>query len=208
MPFTGVITKRYADPGSLIQAGTSSGALPVVRLSQNDRLRAVFPVSMSFVSRIQVGDPVDVRIDALDRTLHGRVARFSRKVETATRTMDAEVDLPNADLSLVPGIYATAILKAGHRKDVLLVPIAAVEREKEGGSLYVIDKDHKIEERKATLGLETASMIEVTKGLSENEVIFIGSRSQVKPGQVVEPKILETLPPAADEKPMHTAKAS
>ena len=110
-PFSGVITKRYSDPGALIQAGTSTGSLPLVRLSQNDKLRAVFPVSVSFVSRIKVGDPVEIRIDSsLNRTISGKVARFSRKVETSTRTMDVEVDVPNADLSLIPGIYATAML--------------------------------------------------------------------------------------------------
>lgn len=207
-PFTGVITKRYADPGALIQAGTSSGALPVVRLSQNDKLRAVFPVTMAFVSRIKVGDPVDIRVESQDRTLHGKVARFSRKVETSTRTMDAEVDVPNEDLALVPGIYATAILKSDHRTGVLLVPVAAVVREKEGGSVYIITKDHKIEERKAKLGVETSSMIEILSGVSENEMLFIGSRIQVKPGQEVEPKLIQADKPAADGKTMHTAKAS
>jgi RND family efflux transporter MFP subunit len=57
-PFDGVITKRYVDPGALIQAGTSSSALPLVRLSQSQRLRVVFPVSLSFVSKVQVGDKV------------------------------------------------------------------------------------------------------------------------------------------------------
>ncbi|MDB6140913.1 MAG: Efflux transporter, family, subunit [Verrucomicrobiaceae bacterium] len=207
-PFTGVITKRYADRGALIQAGTSAGAMPVVRLSQNDKLRAVFPVTMSFVSRIKVGDPVDIRIDSVERTLHGKVARFSRKVETSTRTMDAEVDVPNEDLSLIPGLYATAILTADHRSGVLLAPIAAVVREKEGGSVYVITKDHKIEERKTTLGVETPSMIEILGGVSENEMLFIGSRAQVKPGEVVEPKLIEAVKPAVEGKAMHTAKAS
>lgn len=207
-PFTGVITKRYCDPGALIQAGTSSGAMPVVRLSQNDKLRAVFPVSMSFVARIKVGDPVDIHISSLERTLHGVVARFSRKVETSTRTMDAEVDVPNMDLSLIPGIYATAILKAEHKAGALLAPIAAIAREKEGGSVYIITKDHKIEERKATLGIETPSMIEILSGVAENEMVLIGSRTQVKPGQVVEPKLIEASAPKAEGKPLRTAKAN
>ena len=206
-PFTGVVTKRYVDRGSLIQAGTSTGALPLVRLSQNDKLRAVFPVSMSFVSQIKVGDPVDLRVASMDRTLHGVVARFSRKVETATRSMDAEVDVPNEDLSLIPGIYATATLKADHRKGVLLVPLAAVVREKEGGSVYVITQDHKIEERKASLGVETPLMIEILGGVAENEMVLIGSRSLVKPGQVVEPKLIETAPLQSGGKALHTAEA-
>ena len=201
-PFKGVVTKRYADPGSLIQAGTSSGAMPVVRISQNDKLRVVFPVSLSYVSLIKVGDPVDVRIESQNKTLQGKVARISRKVETATRSMDAEVDLPNADLSLTPGIYATAVLSADKRSGVLLVPIAAVVREKSSGSVYVINKDSKIEERKVTVGAETPEMVEVISGVAEHEVLFVGSRTQVKPGQAVEPHFAES-----ESKAVRTAKA-
>src|ERR1700737_3638989 len=78
-PFTGVITKRYADTGAMIQAGTASQsqAMPVVRLSQNDRLRLVLPIPESAVAGIRVGFPVEVRVGALNRTFVGKVARFS-----------------------------------------------------------------------------------------------------------------------------------
>ena len=195
-PFSGVITKRYSDPGALIQAGTSTGTLPLVRLSQNDKLRVVFPVSISFVSAIKVGDPVEIRIPVLNRTISGAVARFSRKVETATRTMEAEVDLPNADLALIPGIYATAVLKTDRREKVLMVPIEAVAREKGGVSVYIINSDHHIEERQVTLGLETASKLEILNGVNEGDIVMTGSRAQVSPGQLVEAKLPEAPAPA------------
>ncbi len=205
-PFTGVVTKRYADTGSLIQAGTNSGSQPVVRFSQNDKLRAVFPVSLSYVLRIKVGDPVAIRVDSMDRTLHGTVARFTHKVETDTRTMDAEVDVPNPDLTLIPGIYAVATLEADQRKGTLVVPIEAVLRDKGGASVYVINKDHKIEERQVELGLETPAKIEITKGLMAGEMILDGSRSLVKPGEVVEIKRVDATT-ASTEDP-HAAKAN
>src|ERR1043165_6115111 len=110
-PFAGVVTKRYVNTGALIQAGTTSSAVPLVRLSQNDKLRVGFPISLSFVARVKMGDPVEIRLPSAGKSLTGSVARFSRKVETATRTMEAEVDLPNADLALIPGVYATVVLK-------------------------------------------------------------------------------------------------
>ena len=207
-PFTGVITKRYVDPGALIQAGTSTGAMSVVRLSQNDKLRLVFPVSMSYVAHIKVGDPVEIRVSSMDRTLTGVVARFSRKVETATRTMETEVDVPNTDLSLIPGIYATAVLKADRRTGVLLAPIESVLREKGGASVYIINTDHKIEVRQVSLGQETPSMVEILGGVSENEMVLVGSRSQVQPGQVVEPKVIEPAGAPEKAKAPRTAKAS
>ncbi len=190
-PFAGVITKRHADYGSLIQAGTSSGSSPVVRLSQNNKLRAVFPISISYVSHIQVGDPVEVRIPSLDRTIQGTVARFTRKVETATRTMEVEVDLPNEDLTLIPGVYGVAVLKIDRRKQALFVPIESVQRAAEGSSLYVINAKNLVEERRVKLGLEMPNKIEVLTGAKENEMVLIGSHARLIPGQSVVPKLTE-----------------
>jgi len=190
-PFAGVITKRHADLGSLIQAGTSSGSSPVVRLSQNDKLRVVFPVSLSFVSHIQIGDPVEINIPSLGRTIQGTIARFTRKVETSTRTMDAEVDLPNADLSLIPGVYGTAVLKIDRRQQALFVPIESVQRAAEGSSVYIINSRNLVEERRVTLGLEMPSKIELLSGADENEMVLVGSRARVSPGQSVLPKIIQ-----------------
>lgn len=204
-PFTGVITKRYSDPGALIQAGTSSGTVPLLRLSQNDKLRAVFAVSVSYVAHIKVGDPVEIRIGSMNRTVPGTVARFNRRVETATRTMDAEVDVSNTDLSLTPGIYATAIVKLEGRENALVAPIEAVIRDKGGAaSVYVINKEGRIEERGVTLGVETPSRVEIVSGLAAEELVMIGSRTQTTPGQLVEPKLV-VMPPDPVEK---TAKAN
>jgi RND family efflux transporter MFP subunit len=190
-PFDGVITKRYVDPGALIQAGTSSSALPLVRLSQSQRLRVVFPVSLSFVSKVQVGDKVEVRVATLNRAISGKVARTSRKVETATRTMEVEIDLPNPDLQLIPGLYATVALQFDRRENVLAVPIEAVARDKKSASVLVVTRDNRIEERAVTLGLETPTKLEIVKGLEEHELVVIGSRSQIKAGQTVQPKLIE-----------------
>jgi RND family efflux transporter MFP subunit len=187
-----VITKRFADEGSLVQGGVtpSSTAMPLVRLSQNDRLRLDFPVSVSYVQRIKVGDPVEIRIPSLGRTITGAVSRFARKVDADTRKMWAEVDVPNDDLSLTPGIYADAVMKLDHREKVLTIPAEAVSNRK-AATVFVLNQRNEIEERPVTLGLETASKLEVLAGLAENDLVMIGSRAEVKPGQKVEPKLME-----------------
>jgi len=188
-PFPGVITKRYADPGALIQAGVSSStqAMPLVRLSQNDRLRLDVPVSVSYVARINIGDPVEIRVEACNKSLTGTIARSTRKVDTATRTMDIEVDVPNDNLILIPGMYAAVSLRVEHRDQALAVPVEAVSRQK-SATVFVINGNNKIEERIVSLGLETPHKLEVLSGLNENELVMIGNRTQVKPGQQVEPK--------------------
>jgi RND family efflux transporter MFP subunit len=191
-PFPGVITKRYADPGALIQAGVSSStqAMPIVRLSQNDRLRLDIPISVSYVAKINVGDPVEIRVGSLNRVLEGKIARATRKVETATRTMEVEVDVRNENLSLIPGMYASVALRLDHREKTLVVPVQAVSRQKTC-TVLVVNKENKIEERTVTLGLETPQELEVLAGLRESELVMVGSRTQVKAGQQVEPRLLE-----------------
>lgn len=187
-PFNGVITKRSVDPGALIHTTGSAGS-PLVRLSQNDRLRLVFPVSVSFVPYINFGSPLRIRIQSLGKELAGTVSRFTRKIETGTRTMDVEMDLPNTDLALIPGMYASVEVKLEHRENALVVPVEAVSR-KGTPTVYIIDRENKIEERAVKLGLETPAKLEVLAGLEENDRVMIGSRSQVKPGEKVETKII------------------
>jgi RND family efflux transporter MFP subunit len=190
-PFAGVITKREANPGALIPGGTSnSQTMPLLRLSENDRLRLTFPVSVSYVSHIQVGQPVQVHIQSIDKTFSGTVSRFSRKVDTATRTMDVEVDVPNPDLTLVPGMYASVSVELDRHNQALAVPVTAVSR-KETATVYVVDQQNEIQERIVTLGLETPTRVEVLRGLKEGELVMVGSRTQVQPGQRVEPKLVD-----------------
>ena len=160
-PFAGVITKRYADTGSMIQAGTasSSQAMPLVRLSENSLLRLILPVPESAVPTVHIGQQVEVRVKTLNRSFSGRVARFAEKVSSATRTMDTEVDVPNPSLVLIPGMYAEVDLTLEHRNRVLTVPIPAVDlsSDESSGQVTVVTPENRVELRKVNLGLQTAS---------------------------------------------------
>jgi RND family efflux transporter MFP subunit len=194
-PFDGVITKRYADPGALIQAGTTSDtqSLPLVRVSDNYRLRLDIPVQVEYVQDIRVGDPVDVRVDSLGgRTFTGKITRFTDKVEEETRTMTTEIEVDNPKLELVPGMYATVTLKVARRSNALAIPIQAVAGDIEK-TVYVINHDREIEVRPVTLGLETPDKYEITSGLEEGDLVMIGSRSLVHPGQKVQTSMVDQL---------------
>jgi RND family efflux transporter MFP subunit len=168
-PFAGVVTQRFANLGMLMQAGTSSStqAMPLVRLSQDDLFRLVIPVPETYVRFVHIGDPVDVTVPALDRKLPGKVSRFSVDVKEDTRTMHTEVDVANPNHMLMPGMYAEAILRLERRPDALYVPLQAVNHSGDLTSVYVINSAHKVEERSVTLGLQTNSDAEVVAGLNE-----------------------------------------
>lgn len=194
-PFDGVVTKRYADPGSLIQAGTASDtqSLPLVRVSDNYRLRLDFPVSVAYVKDIHVGDPVEVRVDSLGgRTFTGAITRTMAKVNEDTRTMITEIEVPNPKLELIPGMYAAVEFKAQEHPHVLTIPTESLPAGQRA-SVYVVNEKDEIEERPVTLGLETATRYEVVDGLKEGDRVLIGSRSALKPGQKVEAKIVGSL---------------
>lgn len=194
-PFDGVITRRYVDPGVLIQAGTSSAtqSLPLVCVSDNYRLRLDFPVSVAYVKDVRPGTEVEVRVDSLDdRRLTGKISRCTQKVDESTRTMTAEIEVPNSRLEFVPGMYATVVLKADRHSNSLSIPTEAVSSG-QTSSVYLVNAKHEIEERPVTLGLETPNRYEVLAGLMEGELVFVGSRSQVHLGQKVEVKTLTAL---------------
>jgi RND family efflux transporter MFP subunit len=192
-PFAGVVTKRYADTGSMIQAGTASQsqARPLVTLSENTLLRLILPVPESAVPQIQVGSAVDVRVPTLNRTFPGRVSRFAKSVNMATRTMETEVDVPNPDFVLIPGMFAEATLTLGEHRNALSIPIVSVADLGKDPWVMVVNDDHIIERREVSLGMETANDVEILNGLKESESVVVGSRSQLKPGERVIPKAVE-----------------
>jgi len=192
-PFGGVITKRYADPGTLIQAGTASTqALPLVRVSDNNLLRLDFPVSVDYVRGIRIDAPVSVRVDSLgNRTFEGKIARFSNNIDDRTRTMIVEMEVPNPTLELVPGMYANVTLKVDERPHALAISIEAVPAG--GKTVLLVNRSHQVEERPVTLGLETPGKYEVLSGLNEGDLVMIGNPAQLVIGQKVEPRITAPL---------------
>jgi len=190
-PFPGVISKRYADKGAMIQAGTASQsqAMPVVELSQDDRLRLVLPVPESIVPSVRIGAPVEVRVPALGRSYQGKVARFTGKVESATRTMETEVDVFNPALELKPGMYAYVTLSLDRKDAALAVPLQAVSSKEGKVTVLVVKQPGILEECAVVLGIETPTKAEIISGLKENELVVVGSRSQLKAGQAVDPKL-------------------
>jgi len=194
-PFDGVITRRYADPGSLIQAGTASDtqSMPLVCLSDNYRLRLDTAVSVDYVKDIHIGDQLDVLVESLtNKVIKGTISRVAQRVDDETRTMITEVDVPNPKLELVPGMYARVVLRVERRPGALTVPTEAIASDK-NTSVFVVNGDQEIEERQVTLGLETPTQFEVLSGLKEGDLVLIGSRSQVRLGQKVEAKLVGSL---------------
>jgi RND family efflux transporter MFP subunit len=187
-PFNGVITKRYADTGSLIQAGTTSNtqAMPVVTIAQSDLLRLRMPVPEADVAFIKPGGEAQVRVQATNRSFVGKIIRFSRALDVATRTMVVEVDVPNPDLSLSPGMFAQVTLTLQQHNDVPTVPSQAVVQ---GDTPYVllVDSADKVKKRTVSLGIEGAERTEIASGLSPGDLVITSGQSNYQTGETVRP---------------------
>jgi len=193
-PFTGVVTKRYADTGSMIQTGISSQtqSMPLVTLAQENLLRLVIPVPESAISKIRLGSPVEVSVSTLGKKFQGRVARFADQLDMATRTMHTEVDVPNPTGELVPGMYASASLVLNDERNALSVPVQALTRTEDRASVLLINKQNKLEERSVQIGIETPDQVEILSGLNEGDFVVVGNQSQLQPGMAVQPKIISS----------------
>jgi RND family efflux transporter MFP subunit len=189
-PFTGVVTMRYADTGALVAAGTSSStqAIPVVRIAEVSKLRLVLPIPESLAGQIHLGDPVKVRVQALNKDITGRVSRFADSLDMQTRTMQTEIDFENRDGQLIPGMYTETQLTLAERPNALSVPLEAVTQSGNSATVLMLTATNTVEERKITLGIQGSARVEVLSGLNEGDRVVIGNRSQFREGEKVQPK--------------------
>jgi RND family efflux transporter MFP subunit len=197
-PLDGVVTWRYADTGVLIQEGTNSDtqAIPLIKLAQSDLLRLRVPVPEDAVRYVHVGDPMQIRVDALDRNFSGKVVRFTRNLDLSTRTMETEVDVPNQNLSITPGMYANTYLQLEHREDVLTIPIVAIQGTGTTGVVFALNANNKIEQRSVQLGMRGSTLLEVTAGLQAGDRVVLGDMSRFHDGEEVTPRLQQE--PASD----------
>jgi RND family efflux transporter MFP subunit len=187
-PYDGVVTSRSADTGALVQAGTSSGGLPVVTLAEVDLLRLRVPVPESLAAKIRNGDSADITVQATGEHFTGKITRFTDSLDMSTRTMQVEIDVPNKDYHLQPGMYADVHLSSNVQANALTVPIEAVIRGENQNSVLVVDAQDKVQTREVKIGIESSNKVEIVSGLSEGERVIVGNMGTFQPGELVKPR--------------------
>jgi RND family efflux transporter MFP subunit len=189
-PFDGVVTWRYADTGSLIQAGTSNiSSMPVVKLSQVNVLRLRIPVPESLAASVRDGEPADIRVKATDEHISGKVIRSTDSLDRSTRTMQVEVDVPNRDYKLSPGMYADVSLRVQNDPDALTLPIQAISRSTDKTTVLLVDPQNHVEEREIHTGIEGSNRIQILAGLNEGDRVIVGNLGEYRAGQHIDPQL-------------------
>lgn len=184
-PFAGVITRRNVDVGDLIDANGSSNGRPLFVLTQTDPLRVYVSVPQTYAGLIKPGQQVVVTQSELQgRKFSGQVARTSGAIDTATRTMQIEVALPNKEGLLLPGAYVTVALPMA-ASTTLTVPSNALLFRSEGTSVASVDAQGRVKLRGVNLGRNFGQNVEVVGGLGATDRVVLNPSDSIADGDQV-----------------------
>ena len=203
-PFDGIVTARNVDVGALVTDGTGAASEGTVfsskelfRVAQTHILRVYANVPQTYVASIQVGQTAQVIVrDLPQRTFLGTVVRTAGAVDPASRTLLTEVDVPNPDNVLLPGMYAEVKFDMVRASTPFLIPTSALIVRPEGQYVAVVDQDHVIQFRQVGLGRDYGKEIEIVSGLEDNETIVSNPTDDVRESMKIEP-IFPKLPAEA-----------
>jgi RND family efflux transporter MFP subunit len=193
-PLDGVIVWRYADTGALIQSGTNSNEqdIPIVRLSQSGLLRLRMPIPENDVQFVHIGDPMQVRVDAIGRSFTGKIVRFTRDVNFETRTMETEIDVENQDLSISPGMYANTQMQLAIAANVTTIPVESLVLKGNRESVYFLDANNRVHIRDVEVGLRGSKLVEIKRGLQPGDRVILGGQENYTEGEDVSPILTQT----------------
>jgi len=204
-PFTGIITARNVDPGALISAESADGGVrEMFRLSRVDRLRIFVDVPQFYASEITGDMSADVTVREFPRhVFDGIVTRIAGAIDTASRTVQVEVQVPNPDGILLPGSDATVHFQISRLAPPLLIPSNALLVDAAGVRVALVGPDNTLQYRAIDLGRDFGDEVEVLSGLTTDDTVAIGISGRLVEGSAVtvatrapNPTVVE--PPAQD----------
>lgn len=186
-PFAGVITARNYDTGALVVADSSAGR-ELFHLAHIDTLRVVADVPQTFATAVHPGQVAPVsRREKPGIEYAGAVGRTTQSVNVQTRTLRVEVDVPNADHALLPGMYLQVRFQLEAPASIVRVPGAAVVVRAEGVKVAVIDPEGRVAYRAVKLGRDYGTVVEVTDGLTGGERLVVRPGDDLAAGTLVDP---------------------
>lgn len=180
-PFSGTVGLRKMSVGAFVNPGAA-----IVNLEKIDELKLDFKVPEVFLSRVRVGQEVEVAVDALpNRVFQGKIYAVNPLVDVNGRALQVRAKLGNPDMLLRPGLFARITIKGDAERQAVFVPESAILPR--GSDVYVFKvEDGKAVETKVSLGARKAGEVEITKGLSAADVVIVAGQTRVRNGALVE----------------------
>ena len=187
-PFDGIVSARYVDPGTLIpQSTTPSAGNPIVAMATLTPLRIYANVPQNVAPYVNDGDSATVTVnDFPGRAFRGTVTRHPEALDPNTRTMLVEIDLPNPDQSLLPGMYADVQITAHTSDRRILVPDDAVLFRDDKTYLPLVRGEH-LHLAEVTLGRDDGYRVEVTGDVQRGDLVAMNVGQAAHEGEAVQP---------------------
>jgi RND family efflux transporter MFP subunit len=186
-PFDGVVARRLVNRGDLVQPPTGTLMTPLFTVQRIDIIRVFCDVPENDVPYLHIGDAAIVKPSGFDgKPFIGKVTRFSLRLDPETRNMRTEIDLPNPEERLYPGMYAEVSLEMNRRPDALTVPAAAVGSDG-GGNFVDTITGNRVMRLAIKTGLTDNGRSEVTTGLSEETPVVATIKGAPPAGTAVQP---------------------
>jgi RND family efflux transporter MFP subunit len=187
-PFDGLITLRNVDVGALVNSGNTL----LFRIAQTGTLRTYLDVPQSYEGAVRVGQPARLTLPNLPgRTFPGTVTRTADSLDPSSRTMLVEVQLPNADGALLPGMYARVDLRSNRAAESgnapILIPGDALIVRGSGAQVAVVNAKHLVHLQKVEIGRDYGDKLEVISGLREGNAIIANPGDSAQEGALVNP---------------------
>jgi RND family efflux transporter MFP subunit len=188
-PFSGVITRRNVDIGTLVNAGNGGSSQQLFFLAQTDPIRVYLSVPETYAPSIRAGLGAYLELTQFPgQKFQGKVVRTAESIDTGTRTLLTEVDVPNHTGTLLPGGYSQVHLQVKVTGARLAVPVNALLFRSEGLRAVVVDANHKMHLKQLTIGRDYGITLEVLQGLEASDWIVLNPADSLEEGQEVRVK--------------------
>jgi RND family efflux transporter MFP subunit len=182
-PFTGVITARNLDVGTLVTPGTTPGGRGLYSIAQIDTVRLLVDVPQGAVTDVHTGVPADVSIRELGaRAFQGKVSRTADALDPASRTQRVEVWVPNPDGALRPGMYAEVRFQLTRSRPPVVVPASVIVVHSEGPQVALLGPDGAVHFKPVTLGRDYGGQVEIVSGVAEGDRLVLSPSDDVLDG--------------------------
>ncbi len=185
-PFDGIVTRRCAELGMLVTSGSGTGTRALFSMAQIDILRVQALVPQSSALAIKAGDQAQITIpEKPAQVFTAKVARTAGAVEPTSRSLLVEVELPNSDLALLPGVYAQVRFQSPQGQASLVIQAKALLMRSSGPHVVIVNFDGSLRTQKVTLGRDFGSNVEVLVGLQGDEQLVVNPSDDLRDGQAV-----------------------
>ena len=191
-PFAGTITQRHVDVGALVTAGSTTNTSPLFSISQSSQIRVFVDVPQSVVPYIKVGmEVVATAREYPGRTFAGKVDRTAESIDAMSKSLRVQVLVPNADHTLLPGMYVQVSLQKTRANPPLRVPAGAICFRTGGPQVAVVTANHHVELHDVTIVRDLGDFVEVDAGLNANDTVALNIGNDINSGDRVDPHPLE-----------------